>query len=1128
MQINFPLVFLLCWTNIISLSIFSHVPSPGKETPSVGELTGSTSQSLQNEADKNRQTDQVYSVPIDVLQTISKDFNNLEAEFEKSSGEYKSSIENREKQNQNWVDVKENKKSVGEGKKTLRIKSIRTIKTNSSTSGSMIPELEEAPPPGTVARVEIKTDRARNKTIFTILPAVGGWLKGSSVGEPHSFSVNTCNLSKATQLIKPLHLEKLPILRDILETSIKASMDLPVNQNSETKSYEKVTTLDQSSSSLKIPCPTSDQETNFERKASFKSSNALSRLGDTSRVHHDLETHIKKHENSISSKQLPENNGYKHSKKMEENDFLRELETYGLHYDKICRIENSLDSNKGAKGPKSSWLCPETGCHKNFPKLSKLKIHIFSHNDVRPFKCQKPGCSWAFHTAFKLKRHENTAHAHKDQKLKYECKLDKCVEKVKSFSSPYNLNQHLKRHARPLDFKCPAPGCEAAFQTKMELKSHLKSSIHRSLILQNLEAGSLESEERLIMLPEHICHGCGKRFFNSKDLIIHVNQFHSENDQSASNSKTNKPTYRCTFERCEKVFELPSRLAAHARTHTGERPYPCRWPSCCWSFRTASKLRRHERTHKNDRKYVCSICSKGYFRPEHLKSHMLAIHNPSGSPERFVCPLNKCGKKFSARSTLYVHMKKHAGEQRLGDICSSLFRCVIESCDKKFYDRNELRKHVSLYHVQELAESTAGMFPSDETEEKEQLTFTSQPSVVTTDQETVTATAELDFIALLSSVGDEDGVTSNITQIENIKIDNAKSSHEQLSISENSSNQHMISNTEGEVFLQRTSPSHEKCLESSATETVISQDQMISEMIIETLTSTSQQREKVDEHPMEIKETTCSSYDEKIQIETLSKFLSKDNKLEKNASDVSSVFISPFSNNAKQTGQQSELITVDASAITPIKVITQHDPQKPDFGHESNTNTLPISSLAKEDIITDPFSQIPTEDNGVQRRNSQSSKLNLDLSASDHPPAFKSDTIPSLLTLKSKNKNNSPKQKRQPKRVSVLRSKQPNGLCQKVISLQMKTNFDKITTPVALPIKIDNLSTFTSERKRPSILRRSKSALSPPFVSNPKIGNQYEKEQYKDSPHTQQFAETVICKKRAPKKQKLPNLLQEH
>ena len=249
-------------------------------------------------------------------------------------------------------------------------------------------------------------------------------------------------------------------------------------------------------------------------------------------------------QNRNASPQFPKDSGYKHTKKVEEHEFLRELEKHGLFYDRISRIENIHESAKEAKGPKSSWLCPEEGCHKSFPKLSKLKIHIFSHRNVRPFKCQRPGCSWAFHTAFKLKRHENTAHADKEKKLKYECKLDKCVEKVKSFSSPYNLNQHLKRHARPFDFKCPAPGCEAAFQTKMELNSHLKSSIHRSLILQNLESGSLESEERVIMLPEHICHNCGKRFFNSKDILIHMNQFHSDNEQVLSHSKIKKQKYR--------------------------------------------------------------------------------------------------------------------------------------------------------------------------------------------------------------------------------------------------------------------------------------------------------------------------------------------------------------------------------------------------------------------------------------------------------------------------------------------------------------------------------------------------------------------------------------------------------
>ena len=1108
--------------------------SPGKETNAQSDLSRPATQSLQTETDKNGSRDQVYSVPIDVLQTISKDFNHLESEFDKSTEEFKKPIENQEKRNEDWANSRENNKNNVEGRKTLRIKSIRTIKTNSAGSSSTLPQLEEAPPPGTVARVEIKTDRARNKTIFTILPALGGWWKGSSIGEPHSFSVNTCNLAKATKLIKPLHLQKLPILRDILETSIKAAGNLPTNKKSETEFDGKLNSIDPTSTSPEIPFSCSGQERKFTPTTPF----AI----PVSRNNHDNPIELtKQHGCSNDADQLLGNSGYKHVKKVEESEFLRELEKYGLHYDMISRSESSCDSRKEAKGSKLNWACPENGCHKSFPKLSKLKIHIFSHRNIRPFKCQKPGCSWAFHTAFKLKRHENTAHADKEQKLKYECKLDKCIEKVKSFSSPYNLNQHLKRHARPLDFKCPAPGCEAAFQTNMELKSHLKSSIHRSLILQNLEnvSGSNELEERLIMLPEHICHTCGKRFFNSKDLLVHVNQFHAESDQHLSSCKAKKYKYRCTFEKCEKAFDLPSRLAAHARTHTGERPYPCSWPSCCWSFRTASKLRRHERTHKNDRKYICSICSKSYFRPEHLKSHMLAIHNPSGSPERFVCPLNKCTKKFSARSTLYVHMKRHAGEQRVGsDHCSSLFRCVIESCDDKFYDRNELRRHVSLNHVQELAESTAA-FHNDETNKKTSLLNESQLNIVPTDQETVTATAELDFIALLSSVGDEDALNSSTAGVESNKIDNVDSINEQLPISENHPCQTVMNNTENKAYFQNNQPTHQdekSKYQASVTETEISEDQIISEMIIETLTSsTSEQSVKMEEHEKEPKVTSCSKYDEeKIELETLSTFLSKDSKQQKNSSNVPSVFIAPFSNEVKQSSPQSELITVDASAITPIKVITQHDTRKTSIsiGHESHTDTIPIPSNLKEDIIIDQFSQVQGSNRTVQLSKNRLSKIELDLDVPVHPPPSSSETSIKMLAsnLSSKNSTVTSKEKRPLKKVSVLKSKQSKHLHQTSTKVQIKKDCYIASMPIVKPDKSKLSTTSISERKRPSILRRSKSTVPFPSSCNSDVSNEQPSREphYHNPLRIQELAETVICKKRAPKKQKLLKSLQEN
>ena len=861
-----------------------------------------------------------------------------------------------EKRNQHWLPSNSTQKiNLADSRKSLRIKSIRTIKASPSDQSSFEHQLEDVPPPGTVARVEIRTDRARNKTIFTILPALPGvWMKGGIVSEPHSFTVNTCNLSEATKLIKPLHLERLPILRDIFQASVKASESKRTESNKEDcqeaqrKDIFPEEDINKSVKENSLQLGDNTTKSNDTEKATFKTPHV-----SVSPVHGSKSVIIDdiSNDSSFKSSYTCAKNII-HGKKVEEDEFLRELITYGIHYDSITRVNSKKGTeNEGNIKGNSSWLCPEKGCVRHFPKLSKLKLHIFSHRNVRPYKCDKPGCEWAFHTASKLKRHQSTIHIEKDRKVKYECKLEKCVEKVASFSTSYNLNQHLKRHSRPLKYKCSAPGCEAAFQTKLELKSHVKSSIHRSLILQNLESttASMDSTEKLIMLPEHICYYCHKRFYNSKDLIKHINKFHNGEptdmkETSSAITTSTKQKYSCTFENCFKVFEQPSRLAAHVRIHTGEKPYPCTWPTCGWSFRNASKLRRHELTHKNERKHTCSICSKSYFRPEHLRSHILAIHNPSGKPERFVCPLDKCGKRFSARSTLYVHMKRHAGEELPdGKINSSHFRCVIESCDERFYDRNELRSHVSLHHVQELAESAAGGLSSPlESQEMSSMIGVSQLSVGASDQETVAAAAELDFIALLSSVGDVDEVNVGISSCyeeqskaqENVK----EKGHDRL-ISANTIN--MAANQAGAPNCDMEDVSYvvhgeinEKEMivgtddKNSTKEIKTSEDQIISEMIIETLTSSSKQGQQNDIGLQ--MESNCIAREkdgEKVQYlnpPIFSSFLSKSEKCGATKGNPCEVLITPFDESIVQEESQGELITVDASAITPIKLVGQN------------------------------------------------------------------------------------------------------------------------------------------------------------------------------------------------------------
>ncbi|XP_012528350.1 zinc finger protein with KRAB and SCAN domains 5 [Monomorium pharaonis] len=264
------------------------------------------------------------------------------------------------------------------------------------------------------------------------------------------------------------------------------------------------------------------------------------------------------------------------------------------------------------------WLCPRDGCNRQFGRLYTLKGHLLAHYGVRPFKCDFEGCTWAFYSEFKLKRHKETHLKRKD----YVCEVEGCNRR---FTTVYNLWSHAKLHSRPNRIVCQVPDCGQKFQTKRALELHMKSHDQRH--------------------APYVCQheGCGKRYYSSNALTSHQRS-HSYKEVDI----------KCSWPDCGKIFDKPCRLKAHMRSHTGYKPYPCTFQDCKWAFSSSSKLKRHQKKHTNERKFICDIpnCGKAFMRSEHLKEHRL-----THTGRFFQCFV--CAARFSAKSSLYVHIKKH-------------------------------------------------------------------------------------------------------------------------------------------------------------------------------------------------------------------------------------------------------------------------------------------------------------------------------------------------------------------------------------------------------------------------------------------------------------------------------------
>uniref|UniRef100_A0A0A1XK82 Zinc finger protein 665 n=3 Tax=Zeugodacus cucurbitae TaxID=28588 RepID=A0A0A1XK82_ZEUCU len=191
------------------------------------------------------------------------------------------------------------------------------------------------------------------------------------------------------------------------------------------------------------------------------------------------------------------------------------------------------------------------------------------------------------------------------------------------------------------------------------------------------------------------CPYCIKVYHIRKPFEKHLRDDHQRPEEEIK--ETFKPeettindgeVFKCHI--CAKIYLMEKRLSNHIQMHGPDGSLIFKCPCyCSIYFATKDEATAHARKEHRDLIF-CNICEKFMTGHDSLKNHMRKHEqekdNKAVANRNFVC--DKCGKKFSGRTSLTDHVRSDCGRK-------PLYQCTV--CGKHLTTAGILKTHLLLH-----------------------------------------------------------------------------------------------------------------------------------------------------------------------------------------------------------------------------------------------------------------------------------------------------------------------------------------------------------------------------------------------------------------------------------------------